>query len=149
MKKIIVLILLCVSCNLKSKKEEPCVIKMEYISQLDMLVPESVINVYIEDKEGFLQGKLSFKKLQDVILYSVREEEKDYFHLLSPYLIPSKTDKNIVILKVATFFFRPNVFIHGVRRENKWTPEQIQKAITGDVGFVFEKDTIRVKMCEK
>ncbi|MDN3675295.1 hypothetical protein QWY99_19875 [Flavobacterium branchiarum] len=148
MRKYIILVLLCVSCNLKPKKEDPCVTKIEYISQLDMLVPESAINVYIEDKEGFLQEKLAFKELKGVILYSIKEENREDFHSY-PDLIPSKTDNNIVILKILTAYFHPNIYIKGVRRENKWTPEQIQKAIDGDIGFVFEKDTIRVKKCQK
>lgn len=149
MRKIIILVFLCVSCNVKPKIEDSCITKIEYISQLDMLVPESAINVYIEDKDDLLQGKLAFKELKSVIFYSIKEEDREYFRILSPDLIPSKTDNNIVILKVLTFYFHPDAFIHGVRIKNKWTPEQIQKAIEGDVGFVFEKDTIRVKMCGK
>jgi hypothetical protein len=139
---------LCISCNVKSKKEDSCITKIEYISQLDMLVPESSINVYIEDKEGILQVKFAFKELRSVIMYSIKEEDRQYFHSY-PDLIPSKTEKDIVTLTILTFYFHPDAFIHGVRKENKWTPEQIQKAIEGDIGLVFDKDTIMVKMCQK
>ena len=148
MKKIILLVLFFLSCNVKPKKEEPCIKKMEYISQLKMLVPEAALNVYIEDKDGSLKGKVNSKELKSVIFYTIKQEDREYFRLYEPNLIASNTDKNIFILKMVTAYFYPKVYIHGVIKEKKWTPEQIQKAIEGDIGFVFEKDTIIVKMCK-
>ncbi|MDN3675294.1 hypothetical protein QWY99_19870 [Flavobacterium branchiarum] len=149
MKKYIILALLCLSCNVKSKKDEPCVQKMEYFPLLDMLVPESAIVVYVDDKEGYLQKKISFKKLKEVILYSIKEEDRRYFRIAIPESILDKVEDNTIIFSISTNYFRPDILIDDVRRENKWTPEQIQKAIEGDIGFVFKKDTIRVKMCQK
>ncbi|MBS7230356.1 hypothetical protein KHA90_04910 [Flavobacterium psychroterrae] len=149
MRKCIILILLCLSCNLKNEKEEPCVKKMEYFALLNMLIPESAIVVHVEDKDEFLQKKLSFKKLKEVILYSIKEEDRRYFRVAIPESILDKVEHNTIIFTISTNYFRPDILIDDVRRENKWTPEQIQKAIEGDIGFVFEKDTIRVKMCGK
>lgn len=54
-----------------------------------------------------------------------------------------KRYKNTITIKLLTAFF-----INTPLKINKWRSEQIQKKIEGDIGLVFNKDTIRVKMCQ-
>ncbi|NRS90789.1 hypothetical protein HNQ02_003736 [Flavobacterium sp. 7E] len=151
MKKCLVLILLCLSCNVKSKKEFPCVTKMEYMPFLaqSTYTPEYTIKIYVEDNEEILQKKIGFKKLKNIILYSIKVDDRGDFRLYDLESIYDKNKNNILVFKIFTSYFVPNIYINGIKKENKWMPQQIQKAIEGDVGFVFEKDTIRVKMCQK
>lgn len=149
MKKIIFLVLLCISCNEKPKPADYCVKKTVYTSQLRMLVPESAIEVYIEDENHILRDKYPLDKLRKVLFYSIKKEDRDYFHLISAQVEPFKIEKGIIDIPILTAYFRPNIYIHGVKRENKWSPDQIQKVLGGDIGLVFDKDTVRVKACDK
>ncbi|WP_268847865.1 hypothetical protein [Flavobacterium aestivum] len=147
MKKIIFLALLCICCNEKPKLDDYCVTKIEYSPQLKMMVPQGAIMVYIEDKNHILRDKCPLDKLTKVIFYSIKENSDCDFHLIKYQVEPFKIENNIIHLTILTARFWPDIYINGVRSENKWTPQQIQKVLKGDIGLVFEKDTVRVKAC--
>jgi hypothetical protein len=140
MKKIFILSLLCISCNTKSKQDNFCVKKIWYHSQKERLIP-SVIEIKIEDDKGIIFKKVESGKLKNIILYSIKKEDR-YFFNIEPFGVGNqfKKEDNLITFYVFTSFF-------DTERKPKLTPKEIEKAITGDVGLIFDKDIIVVKSC--
>lgn len=128
--------LLCISCNSKLKQEKFCLKKIWYHSQKEMLVP-SVIKIKIEDNNDIISKKIKSGKLTNIILYSIKKEDRVFFSKWDKF----KKDKNSITIEVITSFF-------DSERTHKWTSKEIEKAIRGDVGLVFDKDTIVIKNCD-
>lgn len=148
MKKIFFLsIILCIACSKVKPKKNYCLKKAEYFSNLDLLVPESSILLYIYDQDSLLQKKVNLENVRKIIFFAVKEEHRKIFHLVTPRIKSFKIEKSVVIVPVLTTYFRPDVFIDGVRSKNKWSSKQIQEIIENDIGLVFEKDTVVVKKC--
>lgn len=139
MKKIFIL-LLCISCNTKSKQDNFFVKKICYRSQKERLIP-SVIEIKIEDDKGIIFKKVESGKLKNIILYSIKEEDRYFFNIV-PFGVGNqfKKEDNLITFYVFTSFF-------DTERKPKLTRKEIEKAITGDVGLIYDKDTIVVKNC--
>lgn len=138
---------LCLSCNVEQKKQNYCLKKAEYFPLTKMLVPESSIKLYIEDKDGILQKKVNLETAKNILFYSVKEKDRNNFHLITPQIKSFKIENGIITIPVLTAYFRPNIYIDGIRRKNEWSSEQIKKVIEGDVGIIFDNDTILIKNC--
>lgn len=138
---------LCLSCSIKEKKKNYCLKKAEYFPLLKMLVPESAIKLYIEDKDSVLQKKVNLEKANKILFYSVKEKDRKEFHLVTPQIKSFKIENGVITVSVLTSYFRPNIYIDGIRSKNKWSPEQIKKVIENDIGLIFDKDTILIKNC--
>jgi len=138
------LIFLFISCNVK---ENYCLKKAEYFSLSKMLVPESAIKLYIQDKDSVLQKRVNLETAKKILFYSVKEKDRNQFHLVTPQIKSFQINNGIITISVLTAYFRPNIYIDGVRKKNKWTHEQIKKVIENDIGIIFDKDTILIKNC--
>lgn len=146
-KKFIVLLLI-ISCNKKpieTVKPIVCVDKVWYHEDKHSLGSPSIrFSIKIEDT--IISKKIKSGKLNDLVLYNLDKRYNIFVHL-EPFEIGRQfTEKdNLFTFKILTVLFAdsPN------KNRRRWTPQQIQKAIGGDVGLVFDKDTIRVKACDK
>ena len=136
MKRVLILMLLCISCNTKSKQEKFCLQKIWYHSQKGVLAP-SIIKIKIGDNNDVISKKIESGKLTNIILYSIKKEDRGFFLKWDKF----KKDKNSTTIEVITSFF-------DSERIHKWTTKEIEKAITGDVGLVFDKDTVVIKKCD-
>ncbi|GEM_PF-1375576 len=141
------LIFLFISCYLKEKKENYCLKKAEYFPLSKMLVPESAIKLYIQDRDSVLQKRVNLETAKKILFYSVKEKDRNQFHLVTPQIKSFQINNGIITISVLTAYFRPNIYIDGVRQKNKWTHEQIKKVIENDIGIIFDKDTILIKNC--
>lgn len=145
MKKLIFLLVvyICFSCNQKKNYNQFCLKKIEYINQRKQLIP-SIVEIRIEDNDGFLIKKIASGKLKNGFLYSVKKEERKFFYLMSFNTGKQyRVENNIIILPIliATFF--------EDELKIKLSNQEIEKRITGDVGLVFTSDTILVKKCSE
>ncbi|WP_433780691.1 hypothetical protein [Flavobacterium anhuiense] len=148
MRKLIFLFLLvCLSCNKSQFKKSYCLKKAEYFAQLDMLVPESAIKLYIEDKDSVLQKKVNLEKTEKILFYKIKEKDRNLFHLVKPEIKSFKIESGIITIPVLTAYFRPDIYINGVRSKNIWTSAQIQEVIGDEIGLIIEKDTILIRRC--
>jgi hypothetical protein len=82
-------------------------------------------------------------KLKNVILYSVKENDRKFLHLI-PFGTGKqfKLENSIITLPIITTLFEKDL-------GNTLTNQEIQKRIIGDVGLVFDRDTIIIKKCDK
>jgi hypothetical protein len=133
------LIILCsflFSCNTKSKKVDACVEKIEFHSRKEELMP-SLIKVRINDSNDILSKKIEAGELENIILYSIKEEDRFYF--LKGEYFEVKNGK--ILLQITTSFF-------DSERKIKLSQKEIEEVINGDVGLVFKSSTIRLKACK-
>ncbi|KIA99247.1 hypothetical protein OA93_06360 [Flavobacterium sp. KMS] len=146
--KLIILLLLVTSCNnrtVETIKPIICVNQIWYHEDKHSLGSPTV-NFKIRIEDTIISKKIKSGKLNDIVLYNLDKQYSDFVHL-EPFEIGRQftENNNIFSFKILTVLFAnsPN------KNRRRWTPEEIKKTIQGDVGLVFEKDTIRVKMCEK
>jgi hypothetical protein len=144
MRKFIILFIVAIvmSCNQKKSQDIFCLKKIEYINQREKLIP-SIVEIQIEDVNRFLEKKMLSGKLKNVILYSLKETDRKFLHLI-PFGTGKqfKIENSIITLPITTTLFEKEL---GNTLSNK----EIQKRITGDVGLVFDRDTIIIKQCDK
>jgi hypothetical protein len=145
MRKLIILFIVAIvmSCNQKKSHNNFCLKNIEYINQREKLIP-SIVNIQIEDNDGFLIKKIVSGKLKTVFLCPVKKKERKFFYLMSYDTGKQfKVENNIIILPIliATYF--------EDELKIKLSNQEIGKRITGDVGLVFERDTIIIKKCDK
>ena len=82
-------------------------------------------------------------KLKNVILYSVKENDRKFLYLTSFGTGKQfKIENTIITLPIITTLFEKDL-------GNTLTNQEIQKRIIGDVGLVFDRDTIIIKKCDK
>jgi hypothetical protein len=142
MKKLILILLITLSsCNQNKTHDGFCLKKIEYINQRKKLIP-SIVKIQIEDVDGYLAKKIQLGKLKNVILYSVKKNERRFFYLTSfdtgkQY----KIENEIIIIPIITTLFEEDL---GVKLSEK----EIERKIIGDIGLIFDKDTIRIKRCK-
>ncbi|MBS7229754.1 hypothetical protein KHA90_01845 [Flavobacterium psychroterrae] len=146
--ELIIIFLLVTSCNNKTvevTKPIVCVNQIWYHEDKHSLGSPTV-NFTIKIEDTIISKKIKSGKLNDIVMYNLDKQYSDFVHL-EPFEIGRQftEKKNIFSFKILTVLFAhsPN------KNRHRWTPEEIKKAIQGDVGLVFKKDTIRVKMCEK
>lgn len=137
----LIIAFLFLACNTENKKL--CIEKIDYNGNPKSLGTPSLL-IRLRDDSGKQIKKIETGKLTKVLLFSLKENEREYFFLDQGMFNQYKKDKNTIDIKLLTAFFIDTPF-----RKHTWTPTEIQKKIEGDIGLVFEKDTIRVKMCEK
>ena len=145
MKKIIfIFLIVCISCNTKNKQSDLCINKITYTSQKKSLVP-SIIEIKIEGDNGQILKKIENNELKKVILFSIKEEYRNYFIVLKSF----KKHKNpITVTLVTGFFDAKRSFKTEDDWKHDWKQKEIENAISGDIGLVFGKDTIKIKMCK-
>lgn len=142
MRKLIILLLIIFNCcGQKESQNNFCLKKIEYVNQRESLI-SSIVKIEIKDKSGALSKKLSSGNLKNVILYSVRDSDRKFFYLSSFATGKQfKIENDVIILPLITTLFEKDL---GSNLSN----QEIQKKINGDVGLIFDKDTIRVKKCD-
>ena len=134
--------LLWLSCNQKKSQDNFCLKNIEYINQREKLIP-SIVKIQIEDVNRFLEKKMLKGKLKNVILYSINETDRKFLYLTSFRTGKQfKIENSIITLPIITTLFEKDL-------GNTLSNQEIQKRITGDVGLVFDRDTIIIKQCVK
>ena len=134
---LLTLALIFLSCNSKLKQEDGCIKKIWFKSRKQELIP-SLVKIEIEIYNISLTKKVESGKLENIILYSVKKEDRPYFIKGDYYEIKN----NLLTLQLVTSYF-------DSEKVHKWTSEEIKKVINGDVGFVFKNDTLKLKLCDK
>ncbi|WP_264531884.1 hypothetical protein [Flavobacterium sp. N502540] len=142
MKKLIIaIIILSISCGQKKSSENFCIKKIEYVDQRQKLIP-SIVKIQIEDLNGTLKQKVMTGQLKNIILYSIKKNDRKYFYLTS--FASGKQfkiiDEKLISLPIITTLFENDL-------GNKLSNQEIQKKLDGEVGLVFNKDTIIIKKC--
>jgi hypothetical protein len=142
MKKLLCLfIFLFLSCNESPKSKNYCVKKISYVNQKQKLIP-SIIQIEIEDSEKSILKNIEMGKLTNVFLYSLKKEDRYYFHYIDEMKIKGKpnTDRELIKLALITGYFDSEIY-------QKWTKKEIEKILKTDIGLVIGKDTLRLKKC--
>ena len=142
MRKLGVLLLIIFNCcGRKESQNNFCLKRIQYIDQRESLI-SSIVKIEIKDMNGVLSKKISTGNLKNVILYSVKDGDTKFFYLTSfPTGKQFKIENDIIILPLITTLFEKDL---GSNLSNK----EIQKKINGDVGLIFDKDTVRIKKCD-
>jgi len=142
MKKLLcLLIFFFLSCNESPKSKNYCIKRISYVNQKRRLVP-SIIQIEIKDSEKLILKNIEQGKLTNVFLYSLKKEDRYYFHYFDEMRIKGKpkTDKESIILTLITGYFDSEIY-------HKWTKGEIEKILKTDIGLVIGKDTLRLKKC--
>lgn len=140
----IIIILIIITLFGCQEYKKICLNKIEYISQKESLVP-SVININTTINDYDLQKKIDNNQLKRVFFYSIKKEFRDYFVFFKTI----KKEDGIYDFKILTSFFDANRSFNNYKTErNKWKKEEIEKILNGDVGLIFENDTIILKNCK-
>jgi thymidylate synthase len=144
MKKIVFLFLflLAVSCS-KDKKTQPLasIEKIEYIDLDYEKQPGVIINIKVND--SIIAKKLKNKELREFIIYSIKKEDRNYF-FYEVWKAPIRKG-NIFSFLIRTSYFSQNISDKEKKGKRIWNKDNITKALSGDIGLIFNKDTIHVK----
>ncbi|HQZ25318.1 MAG TPA: hypothetical protein PLD18_08465 [Flavobacterium sp.] len=144
MRKFIILFIVAIvmSCNQKKSQDIFCLKKIEYINQREKIIP-SIVEIQIEDVNRFLEKKILSGKLKNVILYSLKETDRNFLYL-TPFGTGKqfKIENSIITLPIITTLFEKDL-------GNTLSNQEINKRINGDVGLVFDRDTIIIKQCNE
>ncbi|WP_264544535.1 MULTISPECIES: hypothetical protein [Flavobacterium] len=104
----------------------------------------SVININTTINDYELQKKIDNNQLKRVFFYSIKKEFRDYFVFFKTI----KKEDGLYDFKILTSFFDANRSFNNYKIEHrKWSKEEIEKTIKGDIGLIFENDTIILKDC--
>ena len=144
MRKLITLFIsaIIMSCNQKKSQDDFCLKNIEYINQREKLTP-SIVKIQIEDVNRSLEKRMLLGKLKNVILYAVKETDRKFLYLTSFGTGKQfKIENSIITLPIITTLFEKDL-------GNTLSNQEINKRITGDVGLVFDRDTIIIKQCYK
>jgi hypothetical protein len=146
MKKVLIFLIITfiVSCHSnKEKKTIICVESIEYHEPLnDELGQESTVTINIKVEDSSVFKKLERGKLKELLIFSIKKEEK-LFVYYQTYKKPFRKG-NIFSFLIRTSYFQPN----RINNEKVWSSDEIIKKLNGDIGFVFESDTIKIKSCK-
>ncbi|OHT44995.1 hypothetical protein [Flavobacterium tructae] len=139
MKKILLISLLVLSCN-TNKTAQPidCIENIEYTEFSNENQPTVILDIKINDLSTI--KKLENKKLREFIIYSIKKEDRNYF-FYEVWKTPIRKENTF------SFIIRTNYFSQNISDKEKriWNKDNITKALSGDVGLIFDKDTIHVK----
>lgn len=144
-----ILFLLClVSCNSKTNQQTAtpnvCIDMIwNYESANKSNQPYVGIKIKIEDSLTF--KKIESGKLNNIFLYNLDKRYSQFFKLES-FGIGRQFEKagSFFTFKIQTFIFSgsPNNYL------SKWSNENIKKVFDGDIGLIFDKDTMRIHHCD-
>ena len=124
------------SCNTKSVEQNPCVEKIWFQSRKAELIP-SLVKIKISNSKD-ISKKIEAGELRNIILYSIKEENRDYFIKGDYYEIK---DDSVTLQVVSSFF--------DSERNHIWTAKEIEDVISkSEVGLVFKSDTLRISTCK-
>ncbi|MCC9016466.1 hypothetical protein [Flavobacterium lipolyticum] len=141
MKKVLFLFLFlfAVSCS-KDKKIQPLasIEKIEYIDLDYGKQPGVIINIKVND--SIIAKKLKNKELREFVIYSIKKEDRNYF-FYEVWKTPIRKENTFSFL-IRTSYFSPNILD---KEKSIWNKDNITKALSGDIGLIFNKDSIRVK----
>jgi hypothetical protein len=144
MKKVLFLFLFlfAVSCS-KDKKTQPLtsIEKIEYIDLDYEKQPGVIIDIKVND--SIIAKKLENKELKDFIIYSIKKEDRNYFSY-ELWRAPIKKG-NIFSFLIRTSYFSQNISDREKKKKRIWNEDNITKVLSGDVGLIFDKDTINVE----
>lgn len=108
-----------------------------------MRQPSVLINIKVDD--SVLLKKLETGKLTNLFLFSIKKEDR-HFVYYETWRRPIKTG-NIFSFVIWTNYFGPNDL--NIKHHRKiWSSDKIKKVLDGDIGLVFNHDTIVLKHIE-
>jgi len=139
LKKILLLFLFAISCS-KDKKTQPLasIEKIEYIYIDYEKQPGVIINIKVND--SIIIKKLENKELKAFKIYSIKKEDRNYFYY-EVWKAPIKKG-NVFSFLIRTSYFYQNI---SDKEKRIWNEDNITKALSGDIGLIFNKDSIHVK----
>lgn len=133
-----------VSCH-SDKETKPivCVESIEYHEPTnDNLGHGSTVAINIKVEDSSIIKKLEGGKLMKPLIFSIKKEDNLFFYYKT-YKLPFRKG-NVFSFILWTGYFRPSF----LNNQKKWKPDEIIKALSGDIGLVFDNDTIRVGSCK-
>ncbi|WP_202704262.1 hypothetical protein, partial [Flavobacterium sp. UGB4466] len=80
------------------------------------------------------------KELREFVIYSIKKEDRNYF-FYEVWKTPIRKENTFSLL-IRTSYFSPNILD---KEKSIWNKDNITKALSGDIGLIFNKDSIRVK----
>jgi hypothetical protein len=136
------LFLFAVSCS-KDKKTQPLasIEKIEYID-LDYEKQSGVI-IDIKVNDSSIIKKLENKQLRGFRIYSIKEKDRNYF-FYEVWKAPIRKG-NVFSFLIRTSYFSQNISDKEEKKKRIWNKDNITKALSGDVGLIFDKDSVHVK----
>ncbi|WP_268847868.1 hypothetical protein [Flavobacterium aestivum] len=146
MKKVLIFltIVFIVSCHTDKKtKSTICVESIKYYEPLNDNLGESpavTINIKVEDSS--VCKKLEGGKLKELLIFSIKKEDKLFIYYQTHERL--FRSGNTFSFLIRTSYFKPNV----LNNRKTWKSDEIIKALNGDIGLVFDNDTIRVGSCK-
>jgi hypothetical protein len=135
-----------ISCN-PNKKVKPivCIGLIQYYEppSRNMNQPSILINIKVEDSS--VCKKLEGGQLNGLVIYSIKKEDRNRFFYNTGKL-PIKKGNNYSFV-LWTSYFSPNISDIENNKRREWESDDIIKALSGDVGLIFDKDTILATSC--
>lgn len=146
MKKILLILILVVSCN-SDKKVKPivCIDLIQYYEPPRHNMTQSSILIDIEVKDSSLSKKLESGQLKGIVFSSKKKEDRVF--LYTDLFKPPIKKENKFSFVIRTNYFRPNISDIKNHKKREWESDEVLKALNGDIGLVFDKDTILAKSC--
>lgn len=109
----------------------------------NMSQPSVLINIKVEDT--LVYQKLERGQLNGLVIHSVKKEDRNHFFYNTGKLPVKKG--NIFSFVMWTSYFSPNVIDIKNHKRREWESDDIIKTLSGDVGLIFNKDTILATSC--
>ncbi|QSB25624.1 hypothetical protein [Flavobacterium sp. CLA17] len=138
---ILIFIIFIFSCKHYKSYDKYCIKKIDFINQSRNLIP-SIVKIQIEDSNDSLKNLLALGKFKKVILYSVKANDRDFFHL-APFGTGKQfsIEGEVINLSLMTTLYEKEF-------GNRLSDIEIEEKVNGDIGLVIDKDTIVIKKCE-
>jgi hypothetical protein len=105
--------------------------------------PSVLISIKVED--SLVCKKLESGQLNGLVIYSIKKENRNRFFYNTGKL-PVKKGNNFSFV-MRTSYFSPNISDIKNHKTREWQSNDIVKALSGDVGLIFNKDTILATSC--
>ncbi|WP_281322751.1 hypothetical protein [Flavobacterium aestivum] len=145
MKKTLLIFLFIISCNSnKETKPTVCIERLEYeeFSNYKSKQPTLQINIKVEDSA--ILKKILKGRLKKIIIFSMKKGDRNVVHCIVSK-IPLKKANSVSFL-FWTKSFLPLNSDGQLHRENE-DLLIITDKLSGDIGLIFDNDTIRAGSC--
>lgn len=138
--------LFIISCKSDiNKKAIVCIERVEYFepTRKDMGGASLLLNIKVED--SILYTKIEKRQLKGLILYSIKKEDRGYlsYDILKE---PLKESDGFSFV-IWTSYFRQNITDVKNHKQREWNSNKIITALEGNIGLVFENDTVIATSC--
>lgn len=146
MKKILLILIFVTSCNSdKSVQPTVCIDLIRYYEPPKRNMNQPSVAITIKVNDSSVCKRLERGELKHLIIYSIKKEDRNRF-FYSNWDSPIRDGNNFSFV-IWINYFMSNVTYMKNHKKREWESDEVLKALNGDIGLVFDKDTILAKSC--